>query len=374
MDERLRAGGIAEARSVILVAVVYLYFLVFAQFGFLKLLESGEASGRVLASMGLMAVGGMLGSALAGAGFQKQRARGLLGGAFLGAALAALAAVALRGSSLVVVAFTVGLSTGLLTVSLVGWLGLSVSPSRIGRVCGLGTGLGYAGSNLPFLFLASGRTQAIVVALVSLLGCLLLLLPPVGQQVERDGEEQAGPLRGWGTVLVVVSFTLLVWLDSAAFRVIQTDAALRAASWAEAGDVWMIGLVHLLIAVWAGWWMDRNRLEVLLLAAPLMLAAGYWGMRGAFPGSSGGWVYAAGVSLYSVPLVAVMLQRSDAVGAARRAGWLFAIAGWAGSALGIGMADDLGHVPLWFWGLAFAGLLGCGFGSRFVNPVRRRLT
>lgn len=363
MPDRKSGKNPAEGRSIALVALVYLYFLIFAQFGFITLLEGGGGSWRIQASMGLMALGGILGSAMAASLFQHNRALLLLRIAFVGAGVAALAAVALQGPWLPAVAGVVGFFTGLLTVSLVGWLALAVSPSRIGRVCGLGTGLGYACSNIPTLFLASGSTQALVAVAAGALGWLLSQsIPAVEAQRKTTDCGQVRAWTHWGTVAVVAAFTLLVWLDSAAFRVIQTVEALRAASWAEGPDLWMIALVHLAFALGAGWWMDRKGLVLLLLAAPLLLGLGYWGMRGPLPGSSGGWLYAAGVSLYSVALVAVMPQRSDAIGAARRAGVLFAIAGWAGSALGIGMADDLGRVPLWFWGLAFAGLCGCVLG------------
>ena len=61
-----------------------------------------------------------------------------------------------------------------------------------------------------------------------------------------------------------------------------------------------------------------------------------------------GWLYPAGVSLYSAALVAWPGWFSGADGmrqAGWRAAWLFAIAGWFGSANGIGMAQTLQQVP-----------------------------
>jgi len=59
-------------------------------------------------------------------------------------------------------------------------------------------------------------------------------------------------------------------------------------------------------------------------------------------------LYPVGVSLYSVALVAypsLIAPASSAAERGRQAGWIYAIAGWLGSALGIGMGRNLGHVP-----------------------------
>jgi len=79
------------------------------------------------------------------------------------------------------------------------------------------------------------------------------------------------------------------------------------------------------------------------------------------------WLYAAGVSLYSTALVFAPTaeRRIEASRAAIRAGILYAVAGWAGSAFGIGMAQDLHRIPYWFLGLAGAIVL-CGAGRAAV--------
>ena len=69
-------------------------------------------------------------------------------------------------------------------------------------------------------------------------------------------------------------------------------------------------------------------------------------------------LYPAGVSLYSVALIAcpslLMTGRSQ-LQRSRRAGWIYSIAGWGGSSLGIGMAEHLHRVPVAF--VAVAALL-----------------
>jgi cytochrome c oxidase cbb3-type subunit 2 len=61
--------------------------------------------------------------------------------------------------------------------------------------------------------------------------------------------------------------------------------------------------------------------------------------------------YPIGVSLYSVALVAYpafLASKASARERARLAGWLYAVAGWIGSGLGIGMGQNLGHIPTLF--------------------------
>jgi cytochrome c oxidase cbb3-type subunit 2 len=64
--------------------------------------------------------------------------------------------------------------------------------------------------------------------------------------------------------------------------------------------------------------------------------------------------YTVGVSLYSVALLYVPARS----GRVRTAALVFAVAGWIGSALGIGMAQDLARVPAAF--VIMAGLVVVG--------------
>jgi mono/diheme cytochrome c family protein len=145
---------------------------------------------------------------------------------------------------------------------------------------------------------------------------------------------------GW-----VAVFLALVWMDSAGFYIIQHTAELRAGTWGSSGSLWMNAGIHLGVAVMAGVWLDRGWLGRLATGAWVCLAAGCLLLDEqvrAYAGAEA--LYTAGVSLYSVALV-YFPARS---GRAWLTGVLFAVAGWAGSALGIGMAQDLNRVPWWF--------------------------
>ena len=161
----------------------------------------------------------------------------------------------------------------------------------------------------------------------------------------------------WGAVAV---FTALVWMDSAAFFIIQHSEDLKSGTWGE-GLLWRNAAMHLVIgSVWpgCGWRGGRAALPGIawVLLAVAALAVNVESTRGL-----AGWFYPAGVSLYSAALVAWPGWFSGVHGArpaAWRAAWLFAIAGWFGSANGIGMAQTLNHVPPAF--VAGAGLVVIG--------------
>lgn len=356
--ENLRSGSVWK--PVVLIALVFFYFLIFAQFAYLHLLDARLPSGVKL-SMGLMAIGGLLGSLLSALFFQVNRSRGLLFFGFAGAGAMAFAAPHVSPVGLFYVSFAVGLFVGILTVTLIGFLAYAVPKGRIGRVCGWGTGLAYFLSNVPALFTHGPASQSTVAGAACLGGMLLTAMPQSG--VECHVEEPPSPQRSQGFSLmavVVVVFTVLIWLDSAAFRIIQSDRDLLAGSWSGSINLWVLGTVHFGAAVLSGYWMDRGKWLIVFLGAMSLLALGYWGIALGLPGSTGGWLYASGVSLYSAALVAVVLVTGSSDTAARRAGWLFGIAGWIGSGLGIGMADDLGRVPVWFWAMSCILVAGCG--------------
>ena len=152
-------------------------------------------------------------------------------------------------------------------------------------------------------------------------------------------------------------FLVLVWSDSAAFTEIQQTDSLRAVSWSGAGNLWAIGGVHLIAAVFGGWLMDRGRFGLLAVLALLGLCGGFLLLKaGTLGGLDPTLLYVASVSLYSTALVAFTLVQGSVLSAVRRAGLVFAVAGWIGSAMGIGMVNDLGALPNVFWGIAWAVL------------------
>jgi cytochrome c oxidase cbb3-type subunit 2 len=358
-------------RGVVLVAITYVYFLIFAQFAFLKYLATvGVGGNHLKAVMGAMAAGGVLASLLAprfstpfpgGDGLCQRR----LQIALLGCAVAAgLLWLRLNVLESLANALFIGASLGLLTVTLVAHLPRWIGARQPLLKVGLGTGVGYLLCNFPPLFTASARTQASVAAALCIVGI------GVAHRVLPKSEGEAGaahPVQATSFLLVLACFTALVWLDSAAFFIIQNTPQLKAGTWQGTVHLWGNGGLHLAAALASAWLLKRRGLAVTLAAAFGFLACACLLLSEPARATLASGFYPVGVSLYSVALVAYPAFLAPAASLAQRGRWagsLYAVAGWVGSALGIGMGQNLGHIPRAF--VMAAGLL-------FLSPWLWRL-
>ena len=361
-------------RGIGFVIVTYIYFLIFAQFAFLKrLAEFGIEGNQLKTIMGAMAVGGILVSLLAfrlEGGWPAPRRLQI---AFLGCALGALLTLAKLNLAVgVAISFLIGSSVGLLTVTLVthlrSWIGTHQSLLKIG----LGTGLAYLACNVPALFTASPATQAIVSAALCFLGIAL-----AGKNLEATNQGDV-PLRK-GMIpsfwFALACFTALVWLDSAAFFIIQNTPALKSGTWEGMHRLWLIGGMHLTAALGSALLLRRWGLMTTLGAALTCLGCACLLIAVPNRSSLAAGLYPLGVSLYSVALVAYpsfFANVSDARRRARLAGCLYAVAGWFGSGMGIGMGENLRRVPPEFVAIAVL-LFVFPWGWKFLATRKREL-
>jgi cytochrome c oxidase cbb3-type subunit 2 len=369
-----------------LVAATYFVFLLFAQFAFLELLQRALSGAvAVRQAMAAMGVAG-LGASVATARLLRRRpARALIATGFLVAAVCALVAPRVASATgLTALAATIGVSLALLTVSVATRLPALLPGPGVGLRVGLATGTAYFLCNLPGVFDAEPEVQSRLTALV----CLLAAVLASRSDRSRSPRAQHRPVVGgpWGSsidlgfVAVSASFLALVWLDSAAFAVIQESADLKAVTWGSPLRLMTQAVAHLVAAILAGRALDRGRLHgVLLLTYGLFaLSLALLGGGGSSPGLLGP-VYATGISLYSVALVmAPTLTPSTLAAAGRmeprwRAALLFGVAGWIGSALGVGMAQDLHRVPAWFL-VAAGSVVALGAAAAHRDTVRRVAT
>ncbi len=342
-----RAWGAAA-----LVAATYGYFLLFAEFAFLELvLPATSGGGEMRAVMGMLGAGGVTGSLLA-ASRAIRLAEWLLGCAL--AAGAALVAPRWGMAGLMAAGAFTGFSLGGATVALAAGLRGLAGGRQLGLVAGLGTGAAYAACNLPWIFEASPAVQTGLAAAAAGLAAELArrLMPARRAAPAADGttEGRRGEVGRWTAI-----FLALVWMDSAAFYIIQHTEALKDATWR--GELALGGnaAMHLAAAVAAGYALDRGRAgSVAALAALSLAGACAWIAK---PGAE--LAYVAGVSLYSVALVYVPARMERASAAAA----IFSVAGWGGSALGIGMAQDMHGIPAWF-GPAALSLVLAGLALR----------
>jgi hypothetical protein len=343
----LPAEFLAPVRAIVaavaVVAAIYVYFLIFAQFGFLQaLLATGRTENELKPILAVMGASGIGASALVAWGYTEAQGRAWLGGALVVAGIAAnLAVKAETTATFFGVAALTGLGVGGATVAVAAQIHRVIGTRRLGFILGTGTGLAYGFCNLPAVFAAAPAAQARIAQVAAVIGLLAVagLAPraPAGGAAESDG-------RGRSLAVWVVVFLALVGLDSAAFYVIQHNPALQGGTWHGPVRLYANAGLHLFAAMFAGWALDRGGLRGVVLAAMGLLAAACLLLHQTQPVT--GWaasLYVTGVSLYSTALV-FYPARSGRAGVAA---WVYAVAGWAGSALGIGLVEHSETVPGW---------------------------
>ncbi len=366
----LRADGRWSGwRGVCLVAITYVYFLIFAQFAFLnRLANLGIADAHLKAVMAAMAVGGISISLLAPrlTLWPSQRLRLIV--AFATCAVAALLTLtSFQLATGFVISLLIGSGLGLLTVTLVTdlrpWVRYRNPLFRVG----LGTGIAYLICNLPPLFTASAQFQAITAFVLCLVGVIITL----SQTTKTESTPTTDPKPTVSFMRVLISFTALVWLDSAAFFIIQNTPALKAGTWQGALHLGANGVLHFAAALTSAWLLRRRGLPLTTSVAFVALASACLLLISPDRVLLASVFYPIGVSLYSVALVAypsLLAPVSSLAARGRQAGWIYAIAGWCGSAMGIGMGQNLGHVPPAF--VLMAGILI--FAPEIPRVVRQR--
>jgi cytochrome c oxidase cbb3-type subunit 2 len=348
-----RPTRIRQAGGLLSVVATYVVFLLWDQFGFLRLLHrelnDPTAVRWVMAAMGLAGLAASLGTAWWLAHHEARL--GVVAG-LLSSAVVANVVVHMETFPLLVLgAIGIGASTGVTTVALASGIYGFLGSRNLGLKVGTATGLGYAACNVPWLFEASPQVQAGFVGGVSLLALAILSLPSIVVVPSRAAESESGlgprDDRGVGFVGMLLCFLALIWLDSAAFAIIQESTALKALTWGGEVQKLQLGAVHLLAAVVAGYLVDRARLGSLLVGAYICFAVALPSINGG-QGGFAAVLYATGISFYSVALVLFPSSRAETPGALPirwRAGLVFGVAGWLGSALGVGMAQDLHRIP-----------------------------
>ncbi len=355
----LRAkNGNSGWQGACLVAITYVYFLIFGQFAFLKRLASlGVADAHLKAVMAAMAVGGILTSLLAPrlSLWPSANLRLRMGLSVCGLT-AFLALLPLGFASAATLSFLIGAGLGLLTVTLVTHLRRFAGDRNPLLAVGAGTGVGYFICNLPGFFTASAELQALSAGILCFAGIGLTFLPPP-VQLETH---MMRPKPAISFYRVLAGFTALVWLDSAAFFIIQNTPVLKAGTWQGALHLWTNGMLHLAAALASAWLLQRKGLSSVLTASYLSLGTACLLLLDPGRALLASVFYPVGVSLYSVVLVAypsLIAPAASTEERGRMAGWIYAIAGWTGSAMGIGMGQNLGHVPPIFVATAGAAVL-----------------
>lgn len=328
------------AATVLQVAALYTFFLLFDQFAFLheaqRRLPAPQSIQAVMAAMGLS---GLVFSFLTARHVQRHGIHRWIRPAWFlsaGAALFSLTTPSLP--RFILEGALIGASTGILTVLVAAALRDWVPSRHLGGVIGLGTGTAYALSNIPALFEGSFPLQATASIALCLLAAFSLPQPAAE-------EENSAPQPARGTAAAwTVGLLLLVALDAAAFAMIQQNPDLKAFTWGPDEHKYAIAAAHFLGAVLAGWLINRGFRFSLALGVWLLFFLAFRALPLGLPGAFHlGLLYAIGISIYSTLLVAapsLVKKHTNAAGRAWNAALIFGIGGWMGSALGVGFAQE----------------------------------
>ena len=353
--EEFHPPGPSLVVVIVAIAAVYTYFLVFAQFGFLHALPAvlGGTHPWLRLIMGFMATAGVGSGFFAARVYTEKNGPNLLRTGFIIAGLAAaLTWVARSPRPFFAAALLTGAGLGLATVALAALLRREIGGTRLGFCIGAGTGVAYAVGSLPVIFAGAHSIQLLVGIVAAVIG--LLASQAFEQRAPR--QQTSGPdYDRPGMALWISLFLVLVGFDSAVFFLLQHQPALQPA-WPAGWHLYLNAGVHLVAAALAGLALDRRWITGTVLAGAGLLVGASWFFTGDQPGPLAAYFYSAGVSVYSVVLVFYPARR----GQPGLAALLYAVAGWTGSALGIGLAEHLDRLPLVLplvAGAAIAGLL-----------------
>ncbi len=356
-----------SATAIAAVACTYFHFLLFSEFALIQLAGGKTPAAQV--TMSGMVVGGIAGSLFGAWNFSAQHFARQLGWSLVaGAVIAVLSPLWASVALAWIFAAASGFALGYATVNLASGLRHWIPSHRLGAIIGLGMGTAYALANLPPIFAASPAIQAVLSAVVSGMGGLLCLRTsaPASAAHEMFSVPESDARTGAAIVLV---FSALVWMDSAAFFVIQHTDTLRAVTWTGSGVLWGNAFMHFAAACLAGALIDVRRPRLVLGTAWLALALACTALS---PGSpfllEARWSYTAGVSLYSTALV----WWAARPGKPWFAALLFSVAGWGASSLGIGMVQHLSLIPPLFL-IASGAATALGLYGLRVRPSSRIL-
>lgn len=340
--------------GVVAIAATYIYFLLYAQFGFVSYLKLFfREPFYTEESMAFMGLGGLMFSIGTAMALRNYSARRLLLISLAGCAAAALLTLTFVSSVILfTAAFFIGGFAGMTTVTLASSLKQWIHGGRFGLLVGAGTGLAYLVCNIPAVFDANPMAQTLFSAVVAGVGWFAVWFSNPRDQAQASTLplRPAHEFTRFGFAAVVLMFLSLVWLDSTAFATIQLTEGLRSHTWGTPNMKMMLGFVHAFAAIATGWLIDRRHLKSLLVGTFVLFAISFTMLQSNTDASwFSGPLYAIGISVYSTALVAFPSLHIESPGLVTirwRAALLYAIAGWIGSGLGVGLAQHLHSIPL----------------------------
>ena len=327
-----------------IIACAFFYFLIFAQFAYLHLLNSFHVSTIHLNSSLLsMCSGGIMGCTIVAFKHEgKYTIRWLLCGFVSCAIWPHLVWFQTDAAVFPFLGFGTGLSLGILTVTIASTLHFWLPKKQLGIWVGGGVGLAYFLCNIPLITQSSAKLHCLYAVGICLVGLLLCKdLPLQISKTTKVKTERKVDIFLKSKIFWVSFFFLmiLVWFDSAAFILIQNNFQKNSNIVHSEMMLWSIALLHFLSAIIAGWLLGKRLIFPLLIISLCGLLLGMWGIQDC---NHYGWkmLYIISASIYStilVALVSLLPETPQFFPIKIKVALLFAVVGWLGSTIGIFM-------------------------------------
>ncbi|MBI5382088.1 MAG: hypothetical protein HZA31_09335 [Opitutae bacterium] len=344
--------------ATVAIAATCLYSSLFVESALFEIARASNDRQNALRLILIAAGGsGVVGCLAAARRFELARFPKALGTAFRASGVvAALGYMADSWWVLLTTAIAAGLCLGWLAVTLTAGLRATLGTVRLGRILGFGVGAGYALCSLAWGADASPRTQILLAGASAVFGALAApwLWP-------REITPSPAPDYTPRTATLWVAMLLpLVAIDTATLDLSRQIPTLHNALWHGSWNLLGNTCVFFAAAYLAGRALERGWLGRTCAAACILVTLAALKLDRSLPEFlSMQVVFVAGVATYSTAALYYVARGGHPV----LTGWLFAVAGVGGTALGVVVAQELGEMPLALLAIALA-LVALGIGLR----------
>lgn len=326
--------------------VIYSYFLIYAQFGFLRYLEAFNDPQLIKSIMPMMLVGALI-SGIVIRYKNVTRIKVYLCVGFLLAIIAALLPAYIKDvQGFYGVSFLIGFSLGILTILSTSSLYMHLRYFEVIFVATLSTGASYLFCNIPWLHYNTSSVISMVVAGIGVLGLLNCIL--ISWEEKRLPRQKVRKQDDRQFYLVTLLFFVVLFIDAYSFYIIQNNAELMKYSWGD-GRCITQGLFHVFGAFLAYFFLSQKKIHYLLCVVMFLFCISIHRV-----GTEGSLIfayfYAIAIAMYSSAMISFPANFSDSFEKRKIVTTdLYLVAGWLGSGLGVVFADGKSVVSFDFF-------------------------
>ncbi|PCJ18218.1 MAG: hypothetical protein COB02_11560 [Candidatus Cloacimonadota bacterium] len=326
--------------------IIYTYFLIYAQFGFLASLKASSDVNLVKQIMPFMLLGALI-SGIWIRFFPPKKIQLNLSVSFILAFIASIISIySFTFNAYLICSFIIGLSVSILTILTSASLFNFLRASEIIFVSAVSTGLSYFFCNIPMIHHSPISIKASIAALLCIIGLLNCLMTDYKAQKKSYRQIRAQSNRYF--YLMSALFFVVLLIDSYSFSIIQNNPHLMKFSWAK--DLCLMqGIFHLLGTIVAYFLLKDKNIHYLISLVMFLFCISIYqiGKENSFIYAN---IYAIAIAMYSTALISFpALANKNYETRIKLTADLYLFAGWIGSGLGIILGDGKTGVSFYFF-------------------------